>query len=470
MRLPHLYIHEVLLLLFLATLISQASPRILCSHPLQTRTSESEKPTSGFGRGVNIGNALEAPEEGAWGVYIKDEYFRIISEAGFNIIRIPIRWSAHAEEKSPYKINDEFFGRVDHVISKALEQNLTVIINVHHYEEIMLDPQGHWERFLAIWRQISEHYKNYPKNLYFELLNEPHGALTSDLWNALLLDAVKIIRETNPTRKIVIGPVDWNSVHSLKNLSVPDDENIIVTFHLYTPFEFTHQGAEWVTPSPPVGRKWLGTEEERKQIINELDIAAQWAREHGEIPLLLGEFGAYSKADMNSRVRWTYFVAREAEKRGIAWCYWEFCAGFGVYDPIENRWREDLLNALIPKENTYYVSAETEHGEITGSGWYYKGTYATIKLKKTEFDSLIPITFDHFEGLNLDKDIILDKGTVKVYVDGPREVKAIWRRNYTKLAAVLIAGLTIGALLFFCFKRLKRSKKRIKPDIFDAGV
>lgn len=409
-------------------------------------------------RGVNMGNALEAPREGEWGVYIRDEYFSIIREAGFDTVRIPIRWSAHAEERPPYKIDEEFFRRVDHIIGKALEQNLTVIINVHHYEEIMRDPRGHWERFIAIWRQISERYKDYPESLCFELLNEPHDSLTSNLWNALLLDAVKAIRETNPTRKIVVGPVDWNNVYSLKKLTMPDDENIIVTFHLYTPFEFTHQGAEWVTPSPPVGRKWLGTDEERRQITNELDTAVQWAREHGNIPLLLGEFGAYSKADMNSRVRWTHFVAREAEKRGIAWCYWEFCAGFGVYDPVENKWREDLLNALIPKEDTYYVSAETEHGNIAGSGWYRKGTYATIKLERTEFDSLIPIVFDHFEGLNPDKDIILDERTVKVYVDGPREIKAVWRRNYTMLAvAVSVAGsLAIGVLILFYLKKLKR--------------
>ncbi|MEM2151239.1 MAG: glycoside hydrolase family 5 protein [Candidatus Bathyarchaeia archaeon] len=406
---------------------------------------------------MNIRNALEAPREGEWGVYIRDEYFSIIRETGFDTVRIPVRWSAHAGKRPPYKIDDEFFMRVDHVVDKALEQNLTVIVNVHHCEEIMRDPLGHWMRFLAIWRQISERYKNYPENLYFELLNEPHDALTSDLWNALLLESVKTIRETNPTRKIVIGSADWNSVHSLKKLTLPDDENIIVTFHLYTPFEFTHQGAEWVTPSPPVGKKWLGTEDERRQITSELDIAVQWAREHGNIPLLLGEFGAYGKADMNSRVKWTYFVAREAEKRGIAWCYWEFCAGFGVYDPVENRWREELLNALIPKEGNYYVSAETEYEVISGSGWYYEGTYATIKLERTEFDSLTPIVFDHFEGLNPDKDIILDERTVKVYVDGPREIRAVWRRDYAKLAVVLVAGLTaMGALFFFYFKRLKR--------------
>ena len=64
----------------------------------------------------------------------------------------------------------------------------------------------------------------------------------------------------------------------------------------------------------------------------------------------MGEFGAYSKADMESRVRWTDFVARSAEKRGIAWSYWDFAsAGFGVYDGLNKMWRIELLKALIPE-------------------------------------------------------------------------------------------------------------------------
>ena len=46
-----------------------------------------------LGRGVNLGNALEAPSEGSWGLYLKEEYFKDIAEAGFDSVRVPIRWS-----------------------------------------------------------------------------------------------------------------------------------------------------------------------------------------------------------------------------------------------------------------------------------------------------------------------------------------------------------------------------------------
>jgi len=392
-------------------------------------------------RGVNIGNALEAPNEGDWGVYIRDEYFRIIRSAGFDTVRIPIKWSGHAEKDPPYAIDERFLNRVDHVVAKALEQNLIVILDMHNYDEIMQSPERHRDRFLSLWRQIAEHYKDYPENLYFELLNEPHGALTDEVWNKLVNETVKIIRETNPTRKIIIGPTNWNSIDNLGGLEIPaGDENIIVTFHYYSPFEFTHQGAEWVSPSPPVGRKWLGNDAEKTQIRWDLDKAVQWAIEHNNITLFLGEFGAYSRAEMESRVRWTNFVATEAEKRGIAWCYWEFCSGFGAYDPVKKAWRRELLDALTK----YYVSVISDYDVVSGSGLYEKGAYATIRVNETILGFPIQDVFDHFEGLGLG-DRVVDERTVEVYVDGPREIIAVWRKGYIIL--LLLVGVICAACL-----------------------
>ncbi|MEM3746041.1 MAG: cellulase family glycosylhydrolase [Thermoproteota archaeon] len=91
-----------------------------------------------------------------------------------------------------------------------MEQNLITIINIHHYEEIMQDSLGHRDRFKALWSQISEHYKDYPETLFFELLNEPYGELMRS--RTCLPGRLEIIRRTNPTRKIIICPRGWNSV------------------------------------------------------------------------------------------------------------------------------------------------------------------------------------------------------------------------------------------------------------------
>ncbi|NLJ84768.1 MAG: glycoside hydrolase family 5 protein [Halanaerobiaceae bacterium] len=304
-------------------------------------------------RGVNMGNMLESPNrEGSWGTVLKEEYLKLVKEAGFDHVRVPIRWNHYADYNPPYRIKESFFQRIDEVIEQAHKYGLTIIINIHHYDELMADPENHKDRFLAIWKQIAERYQDYPDTLYFEILNEPHNNLSANLWNQYLMEAIEIIREKNPDRMLVVGGAYWNNIDGLRELKLPeDDRNIIVTFHYYNPFEFTHQGASWSQGANAwLGTTWTGTFREKKMIELELDRASKWAQENNR-PLYLGEFGAYEKADMESRVRWTSFVAREAEKRNIPWAYWEFNSGFGIYDPVQNQWRNELLQALIPDEN-----------------------------------------------------------------------------------------------------------------------
>jgi endoglucanase len=303
-----------------------------------------------IGRGVNLGNALEAPKEGVWGVQLEENYFALIADAGFNSVRIPVRWSAHAAESAPYSIDKAFLARVDWAVNQALSRKLVAIINIHHYDEIFSSPEEHKARFLALWKQLAEHYRDFPETLYFEILNEPHDKLSNELWNPYAAETIGVIRKSNPGRAIIVGPGQWNNVSQLKNLELPPkDKNLIATFHYYLPFKFTHQGANWVGGQSEtwLGTKWTGSAEDKQAVIAHLDEAVQWAKANDR-PLFMGEFGAYSKADMASRARWTSFLRTEAEKRNITWAYWEFCAGFGVYDRNDKHWREELLGALLP--------------------------------------------------------------------------------------------------------------------------
>lgn len=302
-----------------------------------------------MGKGINLGNALEAPEEGEWGMVIEEEYIELIRRAGFDAVRIPIRWNAHAKNSAPYTIYPEFFERIDKVVNWALDRDLLVMINIHHYNELMDQPARHRERFISIWEQIGDHYKEYENTLLFEVLNEPHGNLGPVRWNVFLKDAVEAIRKTNPNRTIVIGTSPWGGSGGLEDLSLPDDDrNLIVTVHNYNPFQFTHQGAEWVEGSDAwVGTTWTATEEQKNALIEELGRIKNWGEQHDR-PIHLGEFGAYSAAPEESRILWTDYIRSEAEERGFSWAYWEFGAGFGIYDRESQQWRKGLLKALLP--------------------------------------------------------------------------------------------------------------------------
>jgi endoglucanase len=303
-----------------------------------------------LGRGINLGNALDAPSEGEWGVTLKEEYFQIIKKAGFDSVRIPIRWSNHALKEPPYTIDADFFDRVDWAIKNALKNDLYVMINVHHYLEIMKEPMQHQERFLAFWRQIGEHYKDYPDSVLFEPLNEPQGALTAEIWNGMLKKALAVIRESNPNRTVVVSPAEYNVFDLLDKLDIPkEDRNIIVSIHYYSPMEFTHQNAEWMPEAKPwAGTRWTGTDEQKQAITEAFDKAAAWGKKHNR-PINLGEFGVYKDADKDDRALWTGFVAKTALERGFSYHYWEFCHEyFGAYDQKTNRWKEHLLKVLIP--------------------------------------------------------------------------------------------------------------------------
>ena len=95
-----------------------------CTHPSLKKTNgiphETFKLNNQLARGINLGNALEAPREGDWGVVLQADYFTRIAKAGFQTVRIPIRWSAHTGDVPAYKIDPDFFNRVDWAIHLPL--------------------------------------------------------------------------------------------------------------------------------------------------------------------------------------------------------------------------------------------------------------------------------------------------------------------------------------------------------------
>lgn len=445
-----------------------------------------------LGVGVNLGNALEAPREGDWGLTLEADFFREIADAGFGHVRVPIKFSAYANTFAPYTIPDadatvrnanSLWERIDWVLDQAEANGLYAIIDLHHYDELFDDVPGHRDRFLAIWQQIAERYADRPASVLFELLNEPHGQFNDDpaLWNGLLAEALSLVRLSNPERTVFVGPTQWNGIYALDDLELPSDPNLIVSVHFYSPFPFTHQGADWVDPVPATPatfdadlidfgpafnnwswatqtqrgidgltvtyeRQWAGLnfgrpdgidpatlrveidgdaelsvrcindaeevevtrivtvdggsvhdldmsacpartesfafmtasptfdtlvyrsaevcdasgvcdrmlETASEAIATELALAAEWSRSTGH-SINVGEFGAYSAngvASMSERAEWTTLVRTIGRSYGFSMSYWEFGAGFGVYDPTTDSWNTPLLDALDPDSVT----------------------------------------------------------------------------------------------------------------------
>lgn len=300
-----------------------------------------------LGRGVNV-IGYDALWQSRDKARMQDRHFRLIKEAGFNHVRINLHPFKFMGDAPDYAISPAWLETLDWAVAQALDNDLVAILDMHEFTAMARDFAGLKAKYLAVWEQLAPRYQDYPDTVLFELLNEPNGALTVALWNEFLIEPYTIVRRTNPDRTLIIGPAFWNGIDYIEDLVLPEaDRNIIVTVHYYHPMPFTHQGAPWSEHRNVVGVEWRGTPEEQQAIIHDLSKVRVWA-EQQQRPIYLGEFGAYEKADMASRARYTGFVARHAEHLGWSWGYWQFDSDFIVYDIDQDAWVTPILNALIP--------------------------------------------------------------------------------------------------------------------------
>lgn len=305
------------------------------------------EPTPTLRRGMNVlgyDPIWTDPKKGRF----EERHFAEIRKGGFDFVRVNLHGFKHMDAQD--RLSPAFLSRVDWIMKHATAAGLSVILDEHEYEECSDNVAMCRRRLAAFWTQVASRYKAAPPTVLFELLNEPHDKLDADTWNALFPDILAIVRKSNPSRRVVIGPTQWNNFSQLSTLKLPEnDRNIVVTFHYYDPFLFTHQGAPWVPDMLKV-KDVTWNPEQRAKIAEDFGKVADWSRTTGR-EILLGEFGAYDESGtpMAMRAAYTEAVAREAERHGFAWSYWQFDSNFLAWDMERNGWVEPIHQALIPE-------------------------------------------------------------------------------------------------------------------------
>lgn len=272
-----------------------------------------------------------------------------IRKAGFDFVRLNLQAFKFMDAQD--RLNPAWLAKLDDVVSHAQAAGLGVIIDEHDFNICSTDAAACRLKLSAFWTEVAPRFARAPRNVAFELLNEPHDQLNGDAWNKLLPELLGIVRQTNPTRIVVVGPTHWNSLKDLSLLKLPADPNLLVTFHYYEPFQFTHQGASWAGDwvMHQHGVKW-GSNEDRSRLRADFDQVAAWSKANNR-PILLGEFGAYDKSGTPIDLRAAYVegVRTCAEQDGFGWAYWQFAGDFVVWDMDNQRWLEPILRALIPQ-------------------------------------------------------------------------------------------------------------------------
>lgn len=374
--------------------VSLTAIALAVASPALAQPTDVQEPASlPVGTCINMGNSLEPPQEGSWGgSAISKADFANIKAAGFDTVRIPVRWHNKSQETAPYTVDPDWMARVVQVVDWAIAADLNVILNSHHFDPIYEDPIATAPWHGGVWKQIAAQFADYPEErLWFELENEPHNKFDHSNLLETLAPALAAVRATNPTRPVIYGGEEWSGINSLVTLPLPDDPNIFPTFHYYDPFEFTHQGASWTEPNiPPPGRKF-GSEADRERLAADVEKVRAYIARTGKVPFM-GETGAYDlHVSTSERAAYHRAVNDAFAPVGIGMCMWGYSNTFPFYDSESGRWLEGMRDAIGLSEPGYVRSTDGTSAPATreqGKG----GKPSGQKLPKglENFESQLP--------------------------------------------------------------------------------
>lgn len=325
-----------------------------------------------FSIGWNLGNTLDSTGGGAlpstemsWGnPYTKKKVFDKVKEAGFNIVRIPVSWGNHLGPAPDYRIHDVWLDRVNEVVDYAIDNGLYVILNMHH-EEWHFPSYDNFEEANAIltsvWAQIAERFKDYDEHLIFEGMNEPRMKGTPYEWNGGNAEARDVINKlnqsfvdtirgaggNNPYRHLMVPTYAASSdIRTWEDFVIPEDDKVIVSIHAYTPYDFAlnKEGtSEWSRDNP----------KDTADIDYLFDNLYDWFISRG-YPVIIGEFGAMDKDNLQDRAEWAKYYVQKASEKGIPCIWWDNGAFtgdgelFGLLDRREYTWKHpEIIEALM---------------------------------------------------------------------------------------------------------------------------
>ena len=328
-------------------------------------------------RGVNISHWLSQSDRRG---EERNEYFtekdvKFIAGTGYDHIRLPIDEVQLWDEQG--RKYEDAFNLLHEAIGWCANSGLRVVVDLHiirsHYfnsdERPLWSNPEEQSKFVQLWRELSMELIEYPDSLVaYELMNEA-VADNPDDWNSLIDSTITALRGKEPHRKIVIGSNMWQSVNTFDDLKIPDDRDIILSFHFYHPMVLTHYHASWtkvgeytgpvnypgkVVPDeaienlPPDLKKeveFWGKNYNIDSMRVEVSKPLKYAREHN-LPLYCGEFGCLNSVPEDIRLRWYSDFVSVLEEDGIAWANWDYRGGFGIVDK-DNKPNQALIDVLM---------------------------------------------------------------------------------------------------------------------------
>ncbi|WP_336488727.1 glycoside hydrolase family 5 protein [Methylobacterium nigriterrae] len=335
---------------------------------------------------------------------------RRLAEAGFDFVRLPV-------DPGPFlaftgAARETLIGHLTEAVDEVLSADLRLVLNLqanaatHHYTPDNL--YGGGAPLLGPFRDLLAEIARRlagraPGRIALEPVNEPPQACGAQGWDRIQHGLLAAARKAAPDITLVATGACGSMAAGLTALDpapLRAYAPLLLTFHFYEPYLFTHQGAPWMTE--PVyralnGVPWpgsAGTLEEtlasvrarmradgatspaakqaayatteaklreyfaagpdRRYLDRHLGAVKSWAEIYG-IPagdILMGEFGAlrsdarYVAARRADRVRYIRDVRESAEAFGFPWAFWNLFDGMGLMDDASRALDGEVIRAL----------------------------------------------------------------------------------------------------------------------------
>ncbi len=332
-------------------------------------------------KGTNVAHWLSQSEKRG---DLRDSFFQekdvmLIKEMGFDHLRLPIdeeqMWEANGTR------HEDAFKLMTNCLDWCAKHQVKVIVDLHilrsHYFNAIKKPlfnePKEQEKFYGLWTDLSSELKKYPvSDVAYELMNEPVAG-DPELWNNLAANAIKSIRALEPERMIVLGSNLWQSAKTFDVLKVPDDKNIILSFHFYEPFFLTHHHASWTNlkdytgpvhyPDELISKAEFDSLSSDQQVFAKEFVGKVWTLEALEefmklpiqkgkelgLQVYCGEYGVIDGVPVEDKIRWYNDLITIFNKHNIASANWNYKSGsFGLVsgDGVKN---EAMIQAILKK-------------------------------------------------------------------------------------------------------------------------
>ena len=242
-----------------------------------------------------------------------------------------------------FNISRAWLTSVKEVVDWCRDMDLYVIVNTHHdnEEDFYYPDSAHMEsskKYLtAVWSQIAEAFKDYDEHLILESLNEPRLVGTNYEWwidqnneqckdavscintlNQLFVDTVRASGGSNASRWLLVPGYAASPDGALNpGFAMPTDpqNRVILSVHAYRPYNFALNKTgtkEWS----------LDNASDTGDIIQFMDNLYGKFVLKG-VPVLIGEFGAMNKDNLEARVAFSAYYTAAARARGISCLWWD---------------------------------------------------------------------------------------------------------------------------------------------------